>query len=150
MASGIFFLLYCLEAPIYNTVGAKDVGAKETNGADSDALMRRVLLVLQQFLSFRVPIVMVTLVTCSILGSVLRLVLDGFTTLSILVALSSTFAIVYSGFLVPSAVKLFEDVSLEASTSEIQTALAPIVRLHRNVGIVIAVTLMLQLASVAF
>ena len=145
MGTGIFFILYCLEQPIYSAVGGK-----ETDLANSDALMRRVLVVLQQFLSFKVPIVMVTLVTCGTLGSGLRLALNGLTPLPILVALSSTFAIVYSGFLVPSAIKMFESVSLEASTDEIQTALAPIVRLHHDVGILIGFTLILQLTSVAF
>ena len=145
MATGIFFLLYCLEEPIYSSVLQK-----KTHGVDSDMLMRRVLLVLQQFLKFRVPIVMVTLITCGTLGSGLRLALDGFAPLPILVTLSSTFVIVYSGFLVPSAIKMFPGVSLEASTDDIQTALAPIVRLHHDVGILVAFTLILQLTSVAF
>ncbi len=145
MGSGIFFLLYCLEEPIYSSVFKK-----KADGIDSDALMRRVLQVLQQFLTFRVPIVMVTLITCGTLGSGLRLALDGFAPLPILVTLSSTFVIVYSGFLVPSAIKMFEGVRLEASTNEIQTALAPIVRLHHDVGILVGFTLILQLVSAAF
>jgi len=145
MATGIFFLLYCLEEPIYSSVLQKKVP-----GVDSDMLMRRVLVVLQQFLKFRVPIVMVTLIICGTLGSAFRLALYGFAPLPVLVALSSTFVIVYSGFLVPQAIKMFENVSFQASSDKIQVALAHIVRLHRDVGFLVAVTLILHLTSVAF
>lgn len=145
MASGIFFLLYCLEEPIYSPVLKK-----KALGDDSDVLMRRVLLVLQQFLKFRVPIVMVTLIICGTLGSAFRLALYGFAPLPVLVALSSAFVIIYSGFLVPPAIKMFENISLKASADEIQVALAPIVRLHRDVGFLVALTLILHLTSAAF
>lgn len=145
MASGIFFLLYCLEEPLYSPVLKKNA-----SGVDSDTQMRHVLMLLQQFLRFRVPVVMVTLITCATLGSALRVALYGFTPLPILVTLSSTFAIIYSGFLVPSAIKMFKNASTEALAGELQEALAPIVRLHRNVGIFIAITLIIQLTSTAF
>jgi hypothetical protein len=146
MASGIFFLLYCLEEPLYSPVLNNNNNAFSI---DSDTQMRRVLMVLQQFLSFRVPIVMVSLITCATLGSALRVTLYGFAPLPVLVALSSMAAIVYSGFLVPSAIKMFKNASTEALPSELQESLAPIVRLHRNVGACIAVTLIIQLTSVA-
>ncbi len=145
MATGIFFLLYCLEEPIYSPVLQKN-----PEGVDSDAQMRRVLLVLQQFLTFLVPIVMVTLVISATVGSTVRVALYGLAPLPVLVTLSITFAIVYSGLFVPSAIKRFKNVSPEASADDIQAALAPIVRLHRNVGIIVVITLILQLTSVAF
>lgn len=145
MASGIFFLLYCLEKPIYSLVLQK-----KAISSDYDTLMRRVLLVLQQFLGFKVPIVMVTLIISGTLGSAFRLAFYGFAPLPVIVALSSTFVIVYSGFLVPPAIKMFENVSLQASADEIQVALAPIVRLHRDVGFLVAVTLILHLTSTVF
>lgn len=145
MATGIFFVLFLLEVPIY-----KAVGGKETDLTNSDPLMRRVLIVLQQFLSLHLPKVMVTLIISATVGSGLRLVLDGLNPLPIAIAACSTFAIVYSGFCVPSAIKMFESVSVEASTNELQTALAPIVGLHRNVGIFVAFALILQLVSAAF
>jgi len=144
MASGIFFLLYCLEEPLYSPVLKNNAF-----GVDSDTQMRRVLMVLQQFLSFRVPVVMVSLITCATLGPALHVTLYGFTPLPVLVALSSMGAIVYSGFLVPSSIKMFKNASTEALPSELQESLAPIVRLHRNVGVCVAVTLMIQLTSVA-
>lgn len=145
MASGIFFLLYCLEEPIYSFVLQN-----KANRTDLDTLIRRVLLILQQFLRFRVPVVMVTLIICGTLGSAFRLALYGFTPLSVMVALSSTFIIVYSGFLVPPAIKMFENADLQASTNDLQVALAPIVRLHRNVGFLVVVTLILHLTSTIF
>lgn len=145
MATGIFFLLYCLEEPLY-----RSVLQNKAEGEDSDLLMRRVLVVLQQFLKFRVPIVMVTLIISGTLGSAFRLALYGFAPLPVLVALSSTFVIVYSGFLVPPAIKMFENVSLQAPSDQIQVALAPIVRLHRNVGFLVALTLILHLTSTVF
>jgi len=144
MASGIFFLLYCLEEPLYSPVLKKNAFS-----VDSDPQMRRVLMVLQQFLRFRVPVVMVSLITCATLGAALRVALYGFAPLPVLVALSSTFAIIYSGFLVPSAIKMFKNASIEALPGELQETLAPIVRLHRNVGIFVAVTLIIQLTSAA-
>lgn len=145
MASGIFFLLYCLEEPIYSSVFSK-----KGSSDDSDVLLRRVLLVLQQFLRFKVPIVMVTLIISGTLGSAFRIALYGFAPLPVIVAFSSTFIIIYSGFLVPPAIKMFENVNLQASTDEIQVALAPIVRLHRDVGFLVAFTLILHLTSAAF
>ncbi len=145
MASGIFFLLYCLEEPIYSPVLKKNA-----YGVDSDTQMRRVLLVLQQLLTFRVPVVMVTLITCGILGSVFRAALYGFAPLPVLVIFSGVLIFITSAGFVPPAIKIFKNASPEASSGEIQAALAPIVGLHRNVGILVAVVLILQLLSVAF
>lgn len=145
MASGIFFLLYCLEEPIYSSVLKRN-----TYSVDSDTQMRRVLLVLQQLLTFRVPVVMVTLITCGILGSVFRVAFYGFAPVPILVIFSGVLIFVTSASLVPPAITIFKNASPEASTGEIQTALAPIVQLHRNIGILVAVTLILQLTSAAF
>ncbi|MGK7894098.1 MAG: hypothetical protein AB4372_10850 [Xenococcus sp. (in: cyanobacteria)] len=145
MASGIFFLLYCLEEPIYSPVLKE-----KADGIDSDRQMRRVLLVLQQLLTFRVPVVMVTLITCGILGSVFRVAFYGFAPLPVLVILSGVLIFVTSASFVPPAIKTFKNASPEASSGEIQSALAPIVVLHRNVGFIVVVTLILQLASVAF
>jgi hypothetical protein len=145
MASGIFFLLYCLEEPIYSPVLKKNA-----YGVDSEVQMRRVLLVLQQFLRFRVPIVMVTLIICGTLGSAFRVALYGFDPLSALISISGVFVLITGQVFVKPAIKIFKDASPEASSGEIQAALAPIVGLHRNVGIFVAVVLILQLASVAF
>ncbi|MDJ0634866.1 MAG: hypothetical protein QNJ34_16880 [Xenococcaceae cyanobacterium MO_188.B29] len=145
MASGIFFLLYCLEEPIYSPVFKK-----KADGIDLDRQMRRVLITLQQLLTFRVPVVMVTLITCGILGSVFRVAFYGFAPLPILVILSSVLIFVTSASLVPPAIKIFKNANPKASFGEIQAALAPIVKLHRNVGIFVALTLILQLASTAF
>lgn len=145
MASGIFFVLYCLEGPIYSPVLKKN-----PYDLDSDAQMRRVLLILQQFLTFGLPIVMVTLIISATVGSAFRVVLYGFVPLPVLVTLSITFAIIYSGLFVPSAIKIFNSANPEASADNIQAALAPIVRLHRNVGMIVAFTLILHLASVVF
>ncbi|MEH2347236.1 MAG: hypothetical protein V7K55_04405 [Nostoc sp.] len=93
---------------------------------------------------------MVTLIISATLGSAFRLALYGFAPLPILVTLTITFAIVYSGFCVPSAIKIFKNASPEASSDDVQAALAPIVRLHRNVGIIVAFTLIIQIASVTF
>ncbi|NER79143.1 MAG: hypothetical protein F6K42_06090 [Leptolyngbya sp. SIO1D8] len=145
MASGIFFLLYCLEAPIYSSVLQK-----REFSVNSDVQMRRILLVLQQFLKYRVPIVMVTLITCGILGSIFRVLLYGFAPLPILVILSSVLIFATSANSVPAAIKVFKDVSPEASSDEIQAALTPIVELHRNAGIFVALVIALQLASTVF
>ena len=145
MASGIFFLLYGLEKPIYSPVLQKN-----PQGVDSAAQMRRVLLVLQQFLACRVPVVMVTLIVCGTLGSLFRLKLYGFAPLPVLVVLSGVFTIITGAVLVRPAIKLFDGVSPKTSPDGMQVALEPIVRLHRNVGVLVAVTLILQLASTAF
>ncbi len=145
MAIGIFFLLYCLEEPIYSPVLKKNA-----HGVDSDAQMRRVLLVLQQYLTFRVPYVMALLIISAMLGSAFRVALYGFAPLPVLVTISTAFTMVVAVLLVRPAVKLFRDASPEASPHDIQVALGPIVRLHRNVGIFVAVTLILHLASAAF
>ena len=144
MACGIFFLLYCLEKPIYSPV------LNNTDCASSEAQMRRTLLVLQQLLSFQVPTVMVTLITCGILGSVFRVALYGFAVLPVLVVLSSVLVFIISGASVPSAIEIFKSTSPEASSDKIQAALAPIVSLHRNIGIFVAVILVIQLVSTAF
>ena len=145
MASGIFFLLYCLEEPIYSPVLKKNVG-----GVDSDAQMRRVLLVLQQFLTFRVPFVMGILIIGAMLASAFRLAVYGFAPWPVFIILSGTFIMVTGVVFVRPAIKLFKNASPEASPDEIQAALAPIVRLHRNVGMFVAVILIIQLTSVAF
>lgn len=145
MAIGIFFLLYCLEEPIYGSVLKKNV-----HTVDLDVRMRGVLLVLQQYLTFRVPSVMVTLIISIMLGSIFRVVLYGFAPLPVLVVFSTMFTIVIAAVLVRPAIKLFRDASPEASPHDIQVALGPIVRLHRNVGIFVAITLILHLASTAF
>ena len=145
MASGIFFVLYCLEEPIYSSVFKK-----KNRGNDSDMQMRRVLLVLQQFLRFRVPIVMVTLIILGTLGTASRLVFYGFDPLSALISLSGVLVLVTAQILVKPAIKVFKSANPEASSGDIQTALAPIVGLHRNVGFFVAVILILQLVSVAF
>ncbi len=145
MASGIFFLLYCLEEPIYSPVLRKN-----SYGVDSDLQMRRVLLVLQQFLRFRVPIVMGTLIICGTLGSGIHVALYGFNPLSVLIIFSGAFVLFAAQVFVKPAIKIFENASPEASSTEIQAALAPIVGLHRNVGIFVALVLILQLARVAF
>ncbi len=145
MASGIFFILYCLEEPIYSPVLRKNAA-----GADSDPQMRRTLVVLQQLLSFRVPVMMVTLITSGIVSAVYRVVTFGFAPLPVLVVVSSLLVFVVSAISVPSAIKVFKNANPEALSSEVQGALAPIVRLHRNVGFLVVVTLMIQLTSVAF
>lgn len=144
MASGIFFLLYCLEEPIYDLVLKKNA-----SGADTDLQMRRILMVLQQLLTFRVPVVMVTLITSGILSSFYRMAISGFALLPVLVVVSSLLVFIVSAISVPSAIKVFKNANPEASSSEVQGTLAPIVRLHRNVGFLVAVTLIIQLTSAA-
>jgi hypothetical protein len=145
MASGIFFLLYCLEEPIYSPVLNKN-----TDGTESEPQMRRILMVLQQLLAFRVPVVMVTLITSGILSAASRVAICGFAPLPVLVIISSVLIFVVSAVSVPSAIKIFKSTSPEALSGEVQGALAPIVRLHRNVGILVIITLIIQLTSVAF
>ncbi len=145
IASGIFFLLYCLEKPIYSQVLKKNAGA-----VDSDTQMRRVLVVLQQFLTFRVPFVMGILIIGAMLSCLLRLGLYGFAPLPVFIIISSILIIATTLVFGQPAIKRFQNVSPEASPNEIQTALTPIVRVHRNFGMFVAVILIIQVGSLFF
>lgn len=145
MASGIFFLLYCLEEPIYDPIFKKNASS-----ADTELQMRRTLTVLQQLLTFRVPVVMVTLITSGIISAVYRVATSGVAPLPVLVAIGGLLVFVVSAISVPSAITVFKNANPEALSGEVQSALAPIVRLHRNVGFLVAVTLIIQLTSIAF
>lgn len=137
-------MLFCLEKPAYRMLLARD-----SIHGDSGQ-MGRVLMVLKQFLKSGVPIVMASLMLLALGSAALSVIFYDYNALQLTVIGIALAMIATFGALVPPAIRKMEAGKLEASGDAIRSSLAPLVRLHRNGGLVVVLLLVLQLLSMVY
>lgn len=144
VAIGIFFMLYCIEKPIYSAV----FGGHVTDY--SGEKLTQVLLALKQFRSSGVPRVMGSLIIIALLSSIANLLLYRYNMLQLIMVISVLVMISTFGMLVPPAIRKMLSGDEAGSAMQMKQSLAPLVKLHIYGGLTVIFMFFLQFMAVVY